>query len=403
MTNHPSIPGGDNCLEALLARLACLPVAAAVDAARTDQESRWRRGEEVPAERYLEALPQVAASPNDALVIVFGEVLLHDVHRQTADLAAFQTRFPRYRAGLASLFELHSVVSASPTVSEGSGSSSGPCQAVAWPGIPGYQGAVEVGRGGMGVVYRACDLRSGRVVAIKTVHPESQTRPDHLVRFCLEGELMRKLRHPNIVQLLDTGVHAHHLYMVMEWVEGGTLAKRVARRPQDPAWAVTIMVGVASAVAEAHAQGIVHRDLKPGNVMLTAADVPKVTDFGVARLLTCGGTVTATGDILGTPSFMPPEQIEGRQEEICPASDVYALGALLYHLLTGRPPFVGKMILDILPQVVSSDPTPPRQLAAGVSAQLDAICLRCLRKRPHDRYVDAGGLADALRRLQSDM
>jgi serine/threonine protein kinase len=130
--------------------------------------------------------------------------------------------------------------------------------------------------------------------------------------------------------------------------------------------------------------------------------VPKITDFGVARLLTCGGTVTAAGDVLGTPSFMPPEQIEGRPAEVCPASDVYALGALLYHLLTGRPPFLGKTIRDILPQVVSSDPTPPGQLVPGVSRRLEAICLRCLRKCPEDRFADAGGLADALREFRSD-
>jgi serine/threonine protein kinase len=274
--------------------------------------------------------------------------------------------------------------------------------------IPGYEILGVLGRGGMGVVYRARDLALNRVVALKMVLAGSAAAPEQLARFRAEAEALARLRHPHIVQVHTCGEHAGQPYFVLEYVEGGSLAERLRGQPQPPRDAARLVLLLARAVHAAHQAGIVHRDLKPANILLgppadepalnSALGWPKVTDFGLARYLD-EASRTADGTLLGTPSYMAPEQAAGKVKEIGPAADVYSLGAILYGMLTGRPPFRGESVLDTLDQVRNRAPEPPSRLNPAVPFALETICLKCLQKMPADRYVTAAALVDDLRRF----
>jgi serine/threonine-protein kinase len=268
------------------------------------------------------------------------------------------------------------------------------------PDIPGYHVEAELGRGGMGVVYRAWHRRLNRAVALKMLLAGPYARPVELERFLREAEAVAALRHPHIVQVYDVGDAAGRPYFTMELVEGGSLDAKVAGMPQPAAWAASLTATLAGAVHFAHQSGIVHRDLKPGNVLLTADGVPKVTDFGLARRLDNGGGLTLSGAPLGTPSYMAPEQARGDKSAIGPATDVYALGAIFYELLTGRPPFRADTATATLRQVVEEEPAPPTRLNSRVPRDLETICLKCLQKGPAERYASAAALADDLHRFE---
>jgi tetratricopeptide (TPR) repeat protein len=268
------------------------------------------------------------------------------------------------------------------------------------PVVPGYDVLEELGRGGMGVVYRAWQLRPHRVVALKMILAGDHAGPEALARFEVEAEAVARLQHPHIVQVHAVGEHAGRPYVVLECVDGGSLERRLTGAPQPARWAAELVERLARAMHHAHGQGIVHRDLKPANVLLTADGTPKVTDFGLAKLLAgAAGVQTQSGAILGTPSYMAPEQAGGKSKEIGPATDVYALGAILYELLTGRPPFRGETPLDTLHQVQGVDPVPPSRLQPRVPRDLTTICLKCLQKERPKRYPTAEALADDLQRF----
>jgi tetratricopeptide (TPR) repeat protein len=272
------------------------------------------------------------------------------------------------------------------------------------PSIPGYVLVRELGHGGMGVVYLAHQLRLNRRVALKM--PPAGLGVEEWLRFRTEAEAAARLQHPHIVQVHATGEQEGRPFLVMELVEGGTLAQQLARAPLAARPAAELLEKLARAVHYAHERGVIHRDLKPANVLLTADGTPKISDFGLARRLTetiCPGAEspaaqTQTGAILGTPSYMAPEQAAGRGKEAGPATDVYALGAILYECLTGRPPFRGATALETAQQVLRDDPVPPRKLQPGVPRDLETVCLKCLHKEPHKRYARAADLADDLRR-----
>jgi eukaryotic-like serine/threonine-protein kinase len=266
------------------------------------------------------------------------------------------------------------------------------------PEIPGYEVAELLGRGGMGVVYWAWQKGLNRPVALKLVHAGAQASPATLARFRIEAEAVARLQHSNIVQIYDVGQHAGAPYLVLELVEGGNLAQRVAGTPQPVRWAAGLVEAVARGTQAAHHQGVVHRDLTPTNILLTADGTPKITDFGLAKLIIGGGDLrTQTGELLGTPSYMAPEQAAGRQQAIGAATDLYALGAILYELLSGRPPFKAESPLETLRQVVSDEPVPPSRLRPHLPRDLETICLKCLSKEPARRYADALALAEDLR------
>jgi serine/threonine-protein kinase len=273
-------------------------------------------------------------------------------------------------------------------------------RAAAPPQIPGYDVEAELGRGGMGVVYRARQISLNRTVALKMLLAGVYAGPQELARFLREAEAEAGLKHPHIVQVHDVGEHDGRPYFTMELVEGGSLAERLRGTPQPARQAASLVATLADAVQVAHQGGIVHRDLKPANVLLTADGTPKISDFGLARRLQDGAGLTQSGVPVGTPSYMAPEQARGQTHVIGPAVDIYALGAILYELLTGRPPFRAETAAETVLQVISQEPAPPSRLNARVPRDLNTICLKCLRKEPEKRYASALALADDLRHFQ---
>ena len=265
--------------------------------------------------------------------------------------------------------------------------------------IPGYEVNEEIGRGGMGVVYRARQLSLNRVVALKMILAGRHASDDELGRFRLEAEAVAQLQHPNIVQVYEVGEHHGRAFCCLEFVAGGSLDRKLAGQPQ-PARATAVLVRtLAQAMHAAHERGIVHRDLKPANVLVTADGTPKITDFGLAKQLDDDTWKTHSGVILGTPSYMAPEQAAGHIRQIGPATDTYALGAILYEVLTGRPPFAAATLMDTLEQVRYQEPVPPSRLQSKVPRDLEIICLKCLHKDPHRRYASARELANDLDRF----
>jgi hypothetical protein len=274
------------------------------------------------------------------------------------------------------------------------------------PTIPGYAILSELGRGGMGVVYKARHLALRRTVALKMIRAGTHGGPTELARFRTEGEAAARMQHPNIVQIYEVGEHHGLPYISLEYVRGGSLAEQLDGEPWGNHEAAGLLAVLADAIQHAHDRDIIHRDLKPANILLAELSsetdtelIPKITDFGLAKRLEEGTGLTQTGAVMGTARYMAPEQAAAKNEEIGPAADVYALGAILYELLTGRPPFTAAASLDVVLQVLGDEPVSPRQRNAKVPRDLETICLKCLRKKPHDRYVNAAALAADLRRF----
>jgi WD40 repeat protein/tRNA A-37 threonylcarbamoyl transferase component Bud32 len=264
--------------------------------------------------------------------------------------------------------------------------------------VPGYEIIGELGQGGMGVVYRARQVKAGRIVALKMILSGRHAGAEQRARFRTEVEAIARLQHPNIVQVYEVGEHAGQPFFSMEFCAGGSLDGKLTGAPLRPREAAALVEQLARAMHVAHQKGIVHRDLKPANVLLAEDGTPKVSDFGLARKLE-EASRTVTGAVLGTPSYMAPEQARGRGHEIGPACDVYALGAILYACLTGRPPFRAATPLETVQQVCGQEPVAPRSLNRQVPLDLGTVCQKCLEKEPHRRYASALDLADDLRRF----
>jgi hypothetical protein len=263
----------------------------------------------------------------------------------------------------------------------------------------------------MGVIYRARHLGLDRVVALKVISAGAHAGPADLTRFRAEAEAVARLRHPHIVQIYEVGEHQGLPFFALELMERGSLARALAGAAMPPRYAAELIEVLARTIQSAHEAGVIHRDLKPANVLLAAPPegpapgalrllgTPKVSDFGLAKRVDDPGAQTQTGNVVGTPSYMAPEQAEGKRAGVTPAVDVYALGAILYECLTGRPPFLGESALQTLEQVRSQDPVPPARLVPGLAPELNTICLTALAKQPRHRYPSAAALADDLRRF----
>ncbi len=383
-----------------------------------DQRERWRHGDRPPVEEYVRAVPALAADREALLRLIGNEAILRESDGAPPDVDEYVCRFPGLADELRAQFAAAAAMRDLWPAGAGDTTSGLPAEPAAPADMPAAVDEFRIlgvlGRGGMGVVYKAYETGLKRLVAIKMLRDGALAGPDDQRRFRAEAEAVARLHHPNIVQVYRVGEHDGRPYLALEYVGGGSLAERLARRPVPPRDAAAFVRALAGGIEHAHRCGIVHRDLKPANILLRPTSEsppagndfhlldyePKVTDFGLAKLLDgTAGTDTQTGAIVGTPSYMAPEQAAGRADGAGPATDVYALGVILYECLTGRPPFQAVSVLDTLEQVRHTEPVPPRLLQPQVPRDLETVCLKCLRKSPGRRYADAGALGDDLGRF----
>jgi serine/threonine-protein kinase len=375
-----------------------------------DQHHRWQSGDVVPAETYLRECPAVASDPELKLDLVFSELRnTTQASGSTPDIERFVARFPELGDELRRQFEvadwLESRISSPwersdarspappeadvPSRSEGRHGPETPAQA------PEYLEIQErLGEGGMGVVYRARQLVLGRLVALKMIHAGARTDPKQLARFRTEVQAVARLSHPNFVQIYEIGQRDGLPYFLMEYVAGGSLERKLSSGPLPVRQAAQLVETLARAMQVAHEHGILHRDLKPANILLTLDGQPKITDFGLAKMISGQDAgPSRSGGIVGTPAYMAPEQAEHGAQ---PSSDIYSLGATLYEMLTGRPPFRGATVYGTLLQVMHHEPVPPGRLRPKLPRDLETICLKCLEKTSEKRYASCSALAEDL-------
>jgi tetratricopeptide (TPR) repeat protein len=374
----------------------------------SDQVKRWRSGQRIPAETYLIRHPTLEDGDGEAAVeLIYGEFLLREELGESPALDEFIWRFPRFATRLQRQLDLHGVLQdvepfpkdpEGPALTMNDPTAGITAEEVRWC-PPGYKVLGVLGRGGMGAVYKAWQIGLKRVVALKVIRADAYADA-HAARFQAEAEAAARFQHPNIVPVFEVGEHDGMGYLVLEFAAGGGLDRRLAAAPQDPHESARLIETLARAIHYAHQRGIVHRDLKPANVLLTEDGVPKITDFGLVKFLERDQGLTQAGVILGTPSYMAPEQTQTTSQQITPAVDVYALGAILYEMLTGRPPFKGTTPLSTLEQVRRQEPLPPTKLQRHTPRDLETICLKCLEKEPRRRYATALDLAEELLRFQ---
>lgn len=397
---------------------------------RADQRRCWQRGQRIRVEEYLQRFPALMSDEAAVIDLLDNEIGLRDKDGEAPTEAEYLERFPHLAQSIRRWFALRGAVQDRSILQPGPGperpragrpgAPPGPAAGVdsflaaafqsisdsgigpalpppEAPAVPGYQILSLLGHGGMGVVYKARQANLNRTVALKMILAGLHAAPEELTRFRTEAEAMARLHHPNIVQIYEVGeLPGQGPYFALEFIEGGSLADRLGGKPMPPRQAAGLAERLARAMHYAHQGQVIHRDLKPGNVLLSADGTPKITDFGLAKQLDTDSAQTRTGALMGSPSYIAPEQASGKTRQIGPATDVYSLGAILYEMLTGRPPFRSENVMKTLMQVMEQPPERPRLLQRQVDASLEAICLKCLEKAPQDRYPSAEALADDL-------
>jgi WD40 repeat protein len=368
-------------------------------------ERRLRNGECGRAEEFLLAHPTLAEDAESALDLIYTEFIVRSECGPVPTAEEYYARFPQWGDLLFHQFQVHTLLCAGlpgqGAKADAAAKAGELARGTLWKANPeNFEVLQVIARGSSGVVFNAWQKSPPRVVALKAFPSLQWATDDELARFRREAAAVARLTHPNIVQLYHVGEWEETPYLVFESVDGGTLAEKWAGVPQAATDVATIVLTLARAVDHAHQRGVVHRDLRPANILLTRGGEPKITDFGLAKLvLASGDDLTLKDQVLGTPGYMAPEQAEGRSKDAGAPADVYALGAMLYEGITGRPPFRGPTVLETLQQVSASAPTPPWRFQRGVSRDLESICLKCLQKDPARRYTRAADLADDLRRF----
>ncbi len=368
------------------------------------QRHAWRRGEPAPVETYLAQQPLLRADTHAILDLIYNEIVLREEFGESPRLEEYLSRFPGLAPELELQFEVERAIQSKSSVRAGGnltvivGHSPVPTPIVV-PAVSGYEIFGELGRGGMGVVYKARQLRLNRIVALKMILAGDHASPESALRFAAEAESIARLHHPHIVQIFAFGDCGGRPYIEMEYVAGGSLSDRLGGRSWPLRDAARLVETLARAIHEAHRMGIVHRDLKPANILLSADGIPKIADFGLAKCLDIETGLTRTEWIVGSPSYMAPEQAGPGATPIGAAVDVYSLGAILYHMLTGRPPFQAATVLETLEQVRLDEPIAPGRLRPKLPRDLVTICLKCLEKEPARRYTSAALLAEDLQRF----
>lgn len=416
-------------IDSFLSQRPAISVSELGTVVRIDLRQRWRSGEQPKTSDYLTRFPQLLADPALVVDLIYTEFLVREELGERSHLSLLQLRFPQYAAELAAQVEFHEALesgelendAATHAPQETLGSGKKPRTRLPSLG-PGYEVLAEIGRGGMGVVYRARQVGLNRLVALKMVRGAEYASTELLTRFRAEAEMVARLHHPNIVQIFDYGEYDGLPYLALELVQGQTLAARLGA-PWPDREAASLGASLAVAVQFAHERGVIHRDLKPANILLESRkgesesnpssprtesrwpqkEIAKITDFGLAKVFRDDAEEqTHTGSVLGTPSYMAPEQASGQGELIGPPTDVYALGAILYELLAGRPAFRGPTAIATLQQVLNVHPVALRRLNPRVPRDLVTICEKCLSKEPGCRYASAGALASDLERFLND-
>jgi eukaryotic-like serine/threonine-protein kinase len=382
---------------------------------RADQRKRWRSGKGLPAEWYFERFSILHDDADSGLDLVHGEFVLRESLGEAPLLEEYAARFPQLAESIGVQVAFHRALDLAARQSRRrkhrqdrdespddaartAATSSQGAPAANFPVIPGYRIVRELGFGGMAVVYEADQIGLKRRVALKMGLDGPSHDAELLARFQTEAEAAASLHHPNIVEIYEIGESAGRPYFSMPLIEGGTLAGELGLRPASTRRAAQITEVLARAIHYAHERGIVHRDLKPANVLLTPEGVPKIADFGLAKNLR-DSAQTQSGTVLGSPCYMSPEQASGSVREAGPAADIYSLGAILYEMLVGAPPFKEVTPLETLYKVLNDEPTPPTRLRPKIPRDLETICLKCLEKSPARRYASARELADDLDRF----
>jgi hypothetical protein len=414
--------GDEPALDDYLAEIDDERRALLIELVHEDLAYRLQAGQAARVESYLERYSELRSDPAVLLDLLAAEYLLRQARGAAVTFEEYRDRFPEQAAdmprqvalrqaagkGLATVDSPAEAVTvppagpnpAAPAVATAATTDpASPCEHPAAQRVlvPGYEVLGLLGQGGMGIVYQARQTSLGRVVALKMVLHAGHAGDEERRRFRAEAEAIARLKHPNVVQVHEVGESGGVPFFAMEFCEGGSLDAQLDGTPWQPAKAAVLVQTLAGAMHAAHQAGVVHRDLKPANVLLTADGTPKVTDFGLAKRLDMPGP-TRTGAVMGTPSYMAPEQAGGRKD-VGPAADVWALGALLYELLTGRPPFKAATDLDTVLQVLGEEPVAVRRLQPKVPRDLETICHQCLQKDPNKRYPSAAALAEDLRRF----